>query len=62
VPDFACVAGVPAKRVAWAGRAGRPLVFEGGGAWRCPETGARYHEADGALLEDDAAPAPAVAP
>jgi acetyltransferase-like isoleucine patch superfamily enzyme len=49
VPDFALVAGVPAKRIRWVGRAGAPLVADGDGAWRCPTTGERYAEADGAL-------------
>ena len=49
VPDFALVAGVPARRIGWVGRAGARLTDEGNGAWRCPETGERYEEADGIL-------------
>jgi UDP-2-acetamido-3-amino-2,3-dideoxy-glucuronate N-acetyltransferase len=49
VPDFALVAGVPARRIGWVGRAGRPLVEAGAGRWRCPETGDQYAESDGAL-------------
>jgi acetyltransferase-like isoleucine patch superfamily enzyme len=49
VPDFALVAGVPARRIGWVGRAGSKLVADGDGWWRCPETGERYQEADGAL-------------
>ena len=49
VPDFALVAGVPARRIRWVGRAGEPLVDEGDGAWRCPATGERYRETDGVL-------------
>lgn len=41
VPDFALVAGVPARRIGWVGRAGVPLN-ESGDAWVCPQTGARY--------------------
>jgi acetyltransferase-like isoleucine patch superfamily enzyme len=52
VPDFALVAGVPARRVGWVGRAGVRLVEREGepGVWECPQTGARYAErtADGA--------------
>ncbi|MFF4966393.1 acyltransferase [Streptomyces sp. NPDC001037] len=52
VPDFALVAGVPARRVGWVGRAGVKLVERQGepGVWECPQTGARYAErpADGA--------------
>jgi hypothetical protein len=45
VPDFAVVAGVPARRVGWVGRAGVPLEPEGtGGGYRCPRTGMRYQE------------------
>lgn len=44
VPDFALVAGVPARRVRWVGRVGVPLEDAGGGRWRCPETGETYVE------------------
>lgn len=56
VPDFALVAGVPARRIGWAGRAGSKLVADGAGRWRCPETGERYQETNGLL-----APIPAQA-
>ncbi len=49
VPAHALVAGVPAKRVGWVGRAGRPLVSTGDGVWACPESGERYAE-DGDTL------------
>jgi UDP-2-acetamido-3-amino-2,3-dideoxy-glucuronate N-acetyltransferase len=46
VPDFALVAGVPARRIRWVGRAGLPLEPDGssgdGDYWRCPQTGERY--------------------
>ncbi|MCP2264887.1 Hexapeptide repeat of succinyl-transferase [Promicromonospora thailandica] len=51
VPDFALVAGVPAKRIRWVGRAGVPLESTGPGTWRCPATGAEYAEHDGTLTE-----------
>jgi UDP-2-acetamido-3-amino-2,3-dideoxy-glucuronate N-acetyltransferase len=56
VPDFALVAGVPAKRVRWVGHAGVPLVESGPagsepGEFRCPRTGRRYVEVDGVLTE-----------
>jgi acetyltransferase-like isoleucine patch superfamily enzyme len=51
VPDFALVAGVPALRVKWVGRAGVPLEHGGGGRWRCPETGDEFVESDGLLYE-----------
>lgn len=48
VPDFALVAGVPARRVGWVGKAGHPLKQEGKD-WVCTKTGARYTEHDGVL-------------
>jgi acetyltransferase-like isoleucine patch superfamily enzyme len=53
VPDFALVAGVPARFVRWVGRAGVPLEPAGPGQWRCPRTGAAYLEIDGVLTEQD---------
>ena len=53
VPDFALVAGGPARRVAWVGRAGERLISTGPGAWRCPRTSATYLEHDGKLTEDE---------
>jgi len=51
VPDFALVAGVPARRIRWVGKAGIPLQQAGDGAWRCPKTGERYVEIDETLME-----------
>lgn len=55
VPDFALVAGVPARFMRWVGRAGVPLepVPDAEGVWRCPETGQTYCEDKGALTEVD---------
>src|SRR6516162_3068574 len=50
VPDFALVAGVPAGRIAWVGRAGERLADEGDGKWRCPRTGELYQEQEGVLV------------
>ena len=46
VPDFALVAGVPARLIGWVGRAGVRLVERPGepGTWECPQTGERYVE------------------
>lgn len=44
VPDFALVAGVPAKRIRWVGRAGKPLTSIGGNKFECPVTGAKFEE------------------
>lgn len=46
VPDYALVAGVPARRLRWVGRAGVPLEAGGAGEWVCPATGERYVEID----------------
>jgi UDP-2-acetamido-3-amino-2,3-dideoxy-glucuronate N-acetyltransferase len=51
VPDFALVAGVPARRIRWVGRAGVPLSARGDGRWRCPETGEEFVEDCGLLTE-----------
>lgn len=52
VPDHALVVGVPARQVGWVGHAGVPLVPDGTGALRCPETGRAYVERDGRLTEE----------
>lgn len=52
VADFALVAGVPARRIGWVGRAGRSLHDEGQGHFRCPATGEGYREADGVLARE----------
>jgi acetyltransferase-like isoleucine patch superfamily enzyme len=49
VPDFALVVGVPARRIGWVGRVGKPLAQAADGAWVCPESGERYLETDGVL-------------
>jgi acetyltransferase-like isoleucine patch superfamily enzyme len=51
VPDFALVAGVPAVRKAWVGKAGEPLERAGDGLWVCPRTGEKYRETDETLME-----------
>ena len=49
VADFALVAGVPARRIGWVGRAGVPLKEAGDGRWHCPQTGEEYTETGGLL-------------
>jgi UDP-2-acetamido-3-amino-2,3-dideoxy-glucuronate N-acetyltransferase len=44
VPDYALVAGSPARRIGWVGRAGEPLAETSAGVWRCPRTGELYSE------------------
>jgi UDP-2-acetamido-3-amino-2,3-dideoxy-glucuronate N-acetyltransferase len=51
VPDFALVVGSPARRIGWVGRAGRPLVQEADGRWRCPVSDERYVERGTTLAE-----------
>lgn len=53
VPDFALVAGVPARRIRWVGRAGVPLEQTDDGRWTCPRTGRMHVEHDGRLTEVD---------
>jgi carbonic anhydrase/acetyltransferase-like protein (isoleucine patch superfamily) len=53
VPDFALVAGVPARRIKWVGKAGVPLLDVGDGEWKCPTTGEMYIETDGRLRPAD---------
>jgi hypothetical protein len=52
VPDFALVAGVPARRLRWVGKAGVPLEpGDERGLWLCPQTGAKYTETTESLTE-----------
>lgn len=53
VPDFALVAGVPARRIGWVGRAGLPLTQGRDGRWRCPRSSATYIERDDLLVEEE---------
>jgi UDP-2-acetamido-3-amino-2,3-dideoxy-glucuronate N-acetyltransferase len=46
VPAFALVAGIPAKRVRWVGKAGVPLLDNGEGKFTCPKTGEQYFQRD----------------
>jgi acetyltransferase-like isoleucine patch superfamily enzyme len=50
VPDHALVAGVPARRLGWVGKAGVPLE-EQGAVWRCPETGVSYEVVNDVMRE-----------
>jgi acetyltransferase-like isoleucine patch superfamily enzyme len=44
VPAFALVAGVPAKRIRWVGRAGVPLEDIGDNRFRCPQDQSLYRQ------------------
>lgn len=50
VPAFAVVAGVPAKRIGWVGKAGVPLSNQGDHKYACPKTGTEYLERDSITL------------
>jgi UDP-2-acetamido-3-amino-2,3-dideoxy-glucuronate N-acetyltransferase len=52
VPDFALVAGVPARQIGWVGPAGAALDACGEDRWRCPSTGQVFLERDGRLTEE----------
>jgi hypothetical protein len=46
------MAGVPARRLRWVGKAGFPLEDLGNGKFKCPKTGQTYSEENDALRED----------
>jgi UDP-2-acetamido-3-amino-2,3-dideoxy-glucuronate N-acetyltransferase len=52
VPDFALVAGAPARFVRWIGRSGIALEPVADGRFRCRDTGAWYVEKCGRLQEE----------
>lgn len=52
VPDFALVAGVPARRIGWVGRAGERLDEVSPGVWQCGRSGDRYRESGPGLIEE----------
>ncbi|RFP21477.1 N-acetyltransferase [Duganella sp. BJB488] len=61
VPDFALMAGVPARQLGWISRHGERLPFpRGGGRARCPHSGEQYVLEDGRCMpqEDDGRSAP----
>ena len=56
VPDYALMAGVPARQKGWIGRHGHALrQRDADGCFVCPESGWRYREENGALRCLDAA-------
>lgn len=53
VPDFALMAGVPAKRIGWVSHFNSRLVAsEKAGELKCPDTGRRYREVNKDKLEE----------
>ena len=52
VPEFALVAGVPAKRISWVGKAGKPLEKIGENQYRCPVTQTTYLQNGETLIEE----------
>ena len=53
VPDYAIVAGNPARRRGWVGEAGVPLRAGGGSSWTCPTSGRTYSQVDEDTLVPD---------
>ena len=54
VPDYALMAGVPARRKGWMSRHGFRLKEQPDGSWRCPESGWIYRfNAEGQLRCDN---------
>lgn len=51
VAPFALVAGTPARRIGWVGRAGHRLVASGADLYICPQSGAQYRCTGDALEE-----------
>jgi UDP-2-acetamido-3-amino-2,3-dideoxy-glucuronate N-acetyltransferase len=56
VPNFALVAGVPAKRIRWVGKAGLPLEKVEGNRFRCPVSGGFYLEIAPEELVEESVP------
>jgi UDP-2-acetamido-3-amino-2,3-dideoxy-glucuronate N-acetyltransferase len=50
VPDFALVAGVPARQIGWVGRAGARLTSQGENRWTCPVSGDLYEQIHDVLV------------
>jgi acetyltransferase-like isoleucine patch superfamily enzyme len=42
VPNFALVAGIPAKQIGWVGKSGEKLIKENEETYICPKTGKKY--------------------
>lgn len=53
VPDFALVAGVPARQVGWVGHAGIRLVEDADSSWICPRSQRRYVQTGDTLTPTD---------
>lgn len=49
VPNYALVAGVPAKQIGWVGDAGARLEQVEPGMWKCPLTDSLYEETDSTI-------------
>lgn len=52
VPNFALVAGVPARRIGWVGKAGHPLTELESGNFECPVDQSRYRLVGPEQLEE----------
>ncbi|WP_250505176.1 acyltransferase [Bowdeniella massiliensis] len=52
VPDFALVAGVPARQIGWVSKSGVKLEETAPGIFTCPKSGVRYELVNGKLKEE----------
>jgi UDP-2-acetamido-3-amino-2,3-dideoxy-glucuronate N-acetyltransferase len=52
VPNFALVAGIPAKQIGWVGKSGEKLIKEDEEIYRCPKTGNKYKLVNPELLTE----------
>ena len=52
VPNFALVAGIPAKQIDWVGKSGKKLIKEDEEFYRCPKTGNKYKLVSPELLTE----------
>ena len=53
IPNYALVAGVPARQLGWVGRAGCRLQEQSPRTWVCAQTGETFREHDGSLRSID---------
>lgn len=56
VPNFALVAGVPARQIAWVGKQGQPLRELETGIFECPVDGTQYRLVSPNTLEEISSP------
>jgi UDP-2-acetamido-3-amino-2,3-dideoxy-glucuronate N-acetyltransferase len=52
VPNFALIAGIPAKQIGWVGKSGEKLIKEDVHIYSCPKTGNKYKLVNPELLTE----------